>query len=86
VKIKRFRATAIVTCTPYTRARTYYIFSSDSAKCSEYIRKGVSCDGNFIEADFNKLSKEREKLKAARSLIIIELASLDKRVETLKKA
>jgi hypothetical protein len=39
-----------------------------------------------VEADFDKLSEEREKLEAARSRVIIELVSLDKRVETLKKA
>jgi hypothetical protein len=39
-----------------------------------------------VEADFNKLSEEREKVEAARSLTIVELASLDKRVKTLKKA
>jgi hypothetical protein len=85
VKIKRFRVTAIVACTPCTRARTRYIFSFDSAKCSEYTRKGVSYDGNFMEADFDKLSEEREKLEAARSLTITELASFNKWVETLKK-
>jgi hypothetical protein len=76
----------MVAYTPCARARTRYIFSSDSAKCSECTRKGVSCDGNFVEADFNKLSEEREKLEAARSLAIAELVSLDKWVETLKKA
>jgi hypothetical protein len=39
-----------------------------------------------MEADFDKLSEEREKLEAARSRAIVKLASLDKRVETLKKA
>jgi hypothetical protein len=76
----------MIACTLCARARTRYIFSSDSAKCSKYTRKGVSCDGNFVEIDFNKLSEEREKLEAARSLAIIKLVSLDKRVETLKKA
>jgi hypothetical protein len=76
----------MVACTPCARARTRYIFSSDSAKCSECTRKGVSCNGNFVEADFDKLLEEWEKLEAARSRAIIELASLDKRVETLKKA
>jgi hypothetical protein len=65
VKIKRFRATAIVIYTPYARARTRCIFSSDSAKCSKCTWKGVSCDGNFVEVDFDKLSEEREKLEAA---------------------
>jgi hypothetical protein len=39
-----------------------------------------------METDFDKLSEEREKLEAARSWAIIKLVSLDKRVETLKKA
>jgi hypothetical protein len=76
----------MVVCTPCARARTRCIFSSDSAKCSECTRKGVSCDRNFVEADFDKLSEEWEKLEVARSLAIAELVSLDKRVETLKKA
>jgi hypothetical protein len=39
-----------------------------------------------VKADFDKLLEEWEKLEAARSRVIIKLASLDKRVETLKKA
>jgi hypothetical protein len=64
-KIRRFRVTAIVMCTPCTRARICCIFSSDSAKCSEYTWKGVSYDGNFVEVDFDKLSEKREKLEVA---------------------
>jgi hypothetical protein len=62
------------------------VFSGDSAKCSECTWKSVSCDGNFSEADFDKLSKEKAKLEAAQTQAIKELASLHKRIETLQKA
>jgi hypothetical protein len=86
VKIKRLGATAMVSCTPCARARTLCVFSGDSFKCSECTRKGVSCDGNFSEADFDKLLEEKDRLKAARTRVIMEAASLDKRIEALRKA
>jgi hypothetical protein len=85
-KIKRFGATAIVSCTPYARARTLYVFFRDSSKCSKCTRKRVSCDGNFSKADFDKLSEEKDRLEAARTYAIIEAASLDKRIKALRKA
>jgi hypothetical protein len=54
----------MVTCTPCARARIMCVFSKDSVKCSECTRKSVSCDRNFSEADFDKLSEEKAKLEA----------------------
>jgi hypothetical protein len=82
-KIKRLRATAIVACTFCARAYTLCVFSGDSFKCSECIRKGVSCDRNFSKADFDKLLEERDRLEAARTRAIAEAASLDKRIKVL---
>jgi hypothetical protein len=82
-KIKRLRATAIVSYTPCARARTLYVFSGDSSKCSKCTRKGVSCDGNFSEADFDKLSEEKDRLEAAQTRAIAEATSLDKRIKAL---
>jgi hypothetical protein len=62
------------------------VFSRDSSKYSEYTRKGVSCDGNFSKADFDKLSEEKDRLKAARTHAITEVTSLDKRIKALWKA
>jgi hypothetical protein len=75
--------TTIVSCTLCARARTLYVFSRDSSKCSKCTRKGVSCDGNFSKADFDKLLEEKDRLKAARTRAIIEVVSLDKRIKAL---
>jgi hypothetical protein len=83
MKIKRLKATAMISCTLYARARTLYVFSRDLFKCSKCTRKGVSYDGNFSEADFNKLSEEKDRLKVARTRAIIEAVSLDKRIKAL---
>jgi hypothetical protein len=76
----------MVSCTLYARARTLYMFSGDSSKCSECTRKGVGCDRNFSEADFDKLSEEKDRLEAARTRAIAEAASLDRRIKALQKA
>jgi hypothetical protein len=86
VKIKRLRATVIITCTLYTWAHIFCVFSRDSIKCSKYTHKGVTYNRNFLKADFDKLSKEKEKLETAYSQVIAKLASLDKYVKALKKA
>jgi hypothetical protein len=75
--------TAMITCTLCARARTIYVFSGDSVKCSEYTRKSISCNGNFLEADFDKLSKEKAKLEATQTRVIEELISLHKRIKAL---
>jgi hypothetical protein len=59
------------------------MFSGDSFKYSECTRKGVSCDGNFSKADFDKLLEEKDRLEAARTRVIIEAASLDKYIKAL---
>jgi hypothetical protein len=74
---------AIVSCTPCARARTLYVFSRDSSKCSECTCKGVSYDGNFSKADFDKLLKKKDHLEAARTRAITEVASLNKCIKAL---
>jgi hypothetical protein len=73
----------MVSCTPCARARTLCVFSGDSSKCFECTRKGVSCDGNFSEADFDKLLEEKDRLEAAWTYAIIEAASLNKYIKAL---
>jgi hypothetical protein len=59
------------------------VFFRDSSKCSKYIYKGVVYDRNFSKADFNKLSKEKDRLKATRTYTIAKVASLDKYIKVL---
>jgi hypothetical protein len=59
------------------------MFSGDSSKCSEYTRKGVVYNGNFSEADFDKLLKKKDCLEATWTRAITEAASLDKRIKAL---
>jgi hypothetical protein len=82
-KIKRLGAIAMVLCTLCAWARILCVFSGDLSKCSECTRKGVSCDGNFSEADFDKLSEEKDRLEATRTRAIAEAASLNKRIKAL---
>jgi hypothetical protein len=82
-KIKRLGAIAIVSYTLCARARTLYVFSRDSSKCSECTCKGVSYDGNFSKADFDKLLEEKDRLEAVRTRAIIEVASLDNYIKAL---
>jgi hypothetical protein len=85
MKIKRLGVIAIVSCTLCARARTLYMFSRDSSKCSKCTCKRVAYDGNFSKADFDKLSKEKDRLEATRTRAIAEAASLDKRIKALQK-
>jgi hypothetical protein len=84
-KIKRLGATAIISCTSCTRARTLCVFSRDSSKCSKCTRKGVPYDGNFSKADFDKLLEEKDRLEVARTYAITEVASLNERIKALHK-
>jgi hypothetical protein len=59
------------------------VFSGDSVKCFKCTRKVVACDGNFSEADFDKLLEEKVYLEIARTHAIKELASLHRRIEAL---
>jgi hypothetical protein len=45
----------------------------------------VSYDRNFSREDFDKLFKEKDRLKAARTQAIVKTVSLDHRIEALKK-
>jgi hypothetical protein len=73
----------MITCTPCARARSLYVFFGDSVKCAKCTRKGVPCDGNFLEADFDKLLKEKARLKAARTRALKEATSLNQRIKAL---
>jgi hypothetical protein len=73
----------MISYTLYARARTLYVFSRDSSKCSKCTYKGVSYDGNFSKTDFDKLLKEKDRLEATRTHAIMEAASLNKRIKTL---
>jgi hypothetical protein len=75
--------TAIITYTLCARTRTRYIFSFNSAKCFKCTWKGVLCDGNFVKADFNKLSKEKARLEVARTRAIKETTSLNRCIKAL---
>jgi hypothetical protein len=59
------------------------VFSVDSSKCSKCTHKGVVYDGNFSKADFDKLLEEKDRLKTARTRVIIEVVSLDKHIKAL---
>jgi hypothetical protein len=59
------------------------MFSRDSSKCSKCTYKGVVYDRNFSKTDFDKLLEEKDRLKATRTYIIIEVVSLDKRIKAL---
>jgi hypothetical protein len=57
----------MIAYTPCARARIMCVFSRDSFKCSECTHKSISYDGNFSEADFDKLLEEKAKLEAAQT-------------------
>jgi hypothetical protein len=42
-------------------------------------------NGNFSKEDFNKLSKEKDHLKAAWTQAIVEIVSLNHHMKTLEK-
>jgi hypothetical protein len=52
-------------CFNYISSKLLYIFSITSSlmKYVKYIRLGVPYNGNFLEADFDKLGRERKRLK-----------------------
>jgi hypothetical protein len=83
MKIKRLRAIIMILCTSYARARILYVFSKDSSKCSKCTYKEVSYDGNFSKADFDELLKEKDRLEATRTRVIVKAASLNKRIKAL---
>jgi hypothetical protein len=83
MKIKRLGVIAIVLCTPCARARTLYVFSRNSSKCSKCTYKRVVYDGNFSKADFDKLLEEKDRLEATRTYAITKAVGLDKRIKAL---
>ena len=57
----------IVACSAYARVQVLCYFAAHSSKCFKCTRKGVSCNGSFLAADYDKMSKEQVKLEAVRS-------------------
>jgi hypothetical protein len=51
---------------PYVSSGARYVFSSLSLKCSECIRRGITCDGNVFAEGFDKIESEKKKLELAR--------------------
>jgi hypothetical protein len=73
----------MISCTLCAWAYILCVFSGDLSKCSKYTHKGVSYNGNFSKADFDKLLKKKDRLKAARTRVIMKAASLNKRIKAL---
>jgi hypothetical protein len=57
--------------------------SKDSIKCSKCTCKEVAYDRNFLEADFDRLSKKKARLEAIRTYIIKETISLNHYIKAL---
>jgi phage FluMu protein gp41 len=77
---------------PYAASGSLYYFSKTSVKCSECVRRGVRCDGNFSTDDFDRLHAEQEKLERARqdalkraAKDIVAAVTLRRRIEALRK-
>jgi hypothetical protein len=52
-------------------------------KYSKCTYKSVSCDRNFLEADFDKLLKEKAYLEVVRTCAIKETISLNEHIKAL---
>jgi Zn ribbon nucleic-acid-binding protein len=80
-------------CSPCAASGSLCYFSDASVKCSECVRCGVQCDGNFSADDFDRLHAEQEKLERARQDALERAAkdttaavTLGRRIEALRKA
>jgi hypothetical protein len=92
-KILEEGVVAMVACSFCACAQVLYVFSASSSKCAECTRKGVSCDGSFSEADYDRLLKEEVRLEEAHQVALdraqrkmTEAASLYQRIVALCKA
>jgi hypothetical protein len=56
---------AVMPCSSCATLGSLYIFSSQSPKCVECIRREILYDGNFSEEDFDRLELKKKKLKSA---------------------
>lgn len=79
-------AASSMPCSPCSAAHLLCVFSAQSPKCSECIRRGIRCDGNFSAAEFDRLREEESRLQKARRAALEEALSLDRRIESLRKA
>ena len=80
-------------CSLYAISGSLCMFSVASIKCSECVRRGVRCDGNFSSDDFDRLTAEQQKLEQARQAALeraakdtAEAVTLGRRIEALRKA
>jgi Zn ribbon nucleic-acid-binding protein len=64
-RLKSQGLVAMVACSRCEAAYTLYVFVESALKCIECVRKGCGCDGNFFSEDFNRIKKEKKKLKVA---------------------
>jgi hypothetical protein len=79
-------------CSPCAASGSLYYFSTASVKCSECVRRGVQCDGNFSIDDFDRLYAEQEKLERVRQDALEWVAkdsaaavTLGRRIKALRK-
>jgi phage FluMu protein gp41 len=84
---------ADIPCSPCAASGSLYYFSEASTKCSECVRRGVRCDGNFSTNDFDRLHAKQEKLERAQQDALKRAAkdtaaavTLRRRIEALRKA
>jgi hypothetical protein len=66
LRVSALGKAVMMPCSPCIGSGARYVFSSLSLKCSEYIRRGVACDGNAFAEGFNKIESEKKKLELAR--------------------
>ena len=93
LRVASLGGVAVMPCSACAAAGSLCVFSPQYPKCSECIRRGIPCDRNFSEADFDRLESEKRKLEAALWASLarqrkeaVEAESLGQRIESLKKA
>jgi hypothetical protein len=84
---------AVMPCSACASLGSLCRFATQSLKCAECIRRAIPCDGNFSEADFDRLEAEKRRLKEALWASLArqrreaaEAESLGRRIESLEKA
>jgi hypothetical protein len=64
-RVRLLGVEADILYSPYIASGSLYYFFKASMKCSECVRRGVRCDGNFSADDFDRLYAEQERLERA---------------------